>query len=278
MNRQRRAEVARQTCEILNQGQYINGKGATINFAQELRKAVENTTIYWEYENEKLQSDFENLKIDEEQSIIECVNETTLQAAERVKKEGYENVVCLNFGSAKNPGGGFLGGSQAQEESLARCSGLYACLTENNDMYNDNKRTNSTFYSDHMIYSPSVPVFRNDNDQLLDEPYYVSFITAAAVNAGLVRKRSPNESSSIGNIMQHRIQRVLTLALLQKNDAIILGAWGCGVFQNDPRLIAECFAQSIRQDERFVDKFRKIVFAIPEGKDGHLEIFKSCIL
>jgi len=68
----------------------------------------------------------------------------------------------LNFASAKNPGGGFLGGGSAQEESLARSSGLFPCINQMQQMYETNRAYRSCLYTDHMIYSPRVPVFRDD--------------------------------------------------------------------------------------------------------------------
>src|SRR6185437_10556724 len=108
-------------------------------------------------------------------------------AGRLLRDEGADRVLALNFASARHPGGGFLKGSQAQEESLARASGLYACIAPLRGMYDANHRFRSCLYTDHLIYSPDVPVFRADNDSLLDHPYPVSFVTAPAVNAGAVR-------------------------------------------------------------------------------------------
>jgi len=101
---------------------------------------------------------------------------------------------CLNFASARHPGGGFLGGAQAQEESLARTSGLYACLTSAHckKMYLINQQNKSCLYSHRIIYSPDVPVFKDDDGAILDEWYSMNFISAPAVNAGVVRKRDRN--------------------------------------------------------------------------------------
>src|SRR4029077_4484905 len=102
---------------------------------------------------------------------IRATNGTTLAAARQLHEQyGPERIALLNFASARNPGGGFLSGSQAQEESLARASGLYASLSRMTDYYGANRRSKSALYTDHMVYSPLVPVFRDDDDRLLDEP------------------------------------------------------------------------------------------------------------
>jgi uncharacterized protein (TIGR02452 family) len=86
--------------------------------------------------------------------------------------------VALNFASATSPGGGFLSGARAQEECLARCSGLYACLADN-PMYGFHRARRDALYSDYAVYSPDVPVFRSEDPAgtLLDEPWLCSFIT-----------------------------------------------------------------------------------------------------
>src|SRR5690348_13855049 len=92
-----------------------------------------------------------------------------------------------------------------------------------------------------MIYSPRVPVFRDDDDRLIEEPWSVAMITAPAVNAGVVRANEPGSVPRIAETMNRRIASVLGLAAHHGHDALVLGAWGCGVFANDPWEIAELF-------------------------------------
>lgn len=147
-------------------------------------------------------------------------------------------MACLNFASAKNPGGGFLGGSQAPEASLARSSGLYACISPMEGYDAANRSCGTPLYTDHMTYSPGVPVFRDDAGRLLDEPYLVSFITAPAVNAGAVSKNRPAEVPQILPVMRRRAEYTLKVALDNGEKHLVLGAWGCGVFRNDPAGVA----------------------------------------
>eukprot|EP01035_Chromulina_nebulosa_P065160 gene65160-89143_t len=157
MSRDKRTLIAQETVQILEHGQY-ESNGKTVSIAAELAHAVQHTLHYvpdgfpaWEAGNTTYNTQFE------------VNNEGTLTAARRlVVHEKRDRVLCLNFASAKNPGGGFLCGSQAQEESLARCSGLYASQMAHFEMYEINRRINSCLYSYHMLYSPSVTVFRND--------------------------------------------------------------------------------------------------------------------
>src|SRR5204862_8348039 len=109
---------------------------------------------------------------------FEVTYERALAAARRHVEEGYRPV-AFKFASAKHPGGGFLGGARAQEESLCRASGLYACIN-GNAMYRDHQHLSGGFYTNYAIYSPAVPVFKDDEGELLDEPYLCAFVTAPA--------------------------------------------------------------------------------------------------
>jgi uncharacterized protein (TIGR02452 family) len=195
--------------------------------------------------------------------VFEVANETTLSAVVRLLSEDAgRRVLALNFASAKNPGGGFLGGSQAQEESLARASGLYACIAPMTGYYETNRACGSCLYTDHMIYSPDVPVFRDDDDRLIARPYLVSFLTAPAVNAGAVRWNEPRHVARIEPVMRSRIEKLLTVAVARGHDALVLGAWGCGVFQNDPVQVARWFREYLISPGRFHAVFTRVVFAV----------------
>ena len=205
----------------------------------------------------------------EEGTAIEVMNETTLHAAQR-KYHQYpeDHTLALNFASARNPGGGFLTGAQAQEESLARASGLYSCIEQMDEMYKFNQTNRSMFYSDYLIYSPAIPVFRDEKDKFLDDHYPLSIISAPAVNAGeVLRWVKPDDiddvQAEIDKTMARRIKNVLTVAAAHNSSILILGAWGCGVFRNDPKLIARLFSQHLVTGD-FKNTFKAVVFAISD--------------
>ena len=178
------------------------------------------------------------------QTSVEVTGETTLQAAARLSEF---HPLCLNFASAKNPGGGFLSGSQAQEESLARSSGLY---------------------SDYMAYSPSVPIFRRDDGVLLETPFQASFVTAPAVNAGAVAQNEPQNVKFINSTLAARLDKLLWLARQHGHKTLVLGAWGCGVFGNEPPNIAGLFASAFGPDGLFHGSFERIVYAVYDSSSG----------
>eukprot|EP00004_Rigifila_ramosa_P023047 TRINITY_DN6410_c0_g1_i2.p1 TRINITY_DN6410_c0_g1~~TRINITY_DN6410_c0_g1_i2.p1 ORF type:complete len:341 (-),score=58.74 TRINITY_DN6410_c0_g1_i2:4-1026(-) len=198
------------------------------------------------------------------QPLISVTNESTLMAAARlVHKHGDRTVAALNFASARNPGGGFLGGAQAQEESLARSSGLYGCLNQPRVSagYVANRQGPTGLYTHHMIYSPLVPVFRSDNGQLLPVHYRLNFISAPAVNAGVCLPRNLATPAEVEATNRERIERILRCAIAHGHRVLVLGAFGCGVFKNNPDQIARLFAQTL-QSEWAQGQFDEIVFAI----------------
>jgi len=257
MKKTTRIGTAKDTLQIIAGGSYRNNLGETVSIKNETEYAVKNTKLF-------RTKDFpENLELTKNagETKFEITDETTLEAAKRVcKEDGSANPFVLNFASAKNPGGGFLSGAQAQEESLARSSALYACLTTNFEMYEHNRGGNTCLYSDWMIYSPKVPVFRNDDGSLTQKPYLASFITSPAVNAGVVNQKEPDNIDLIEPVSRERARKFLWIANQNRHQILILGAWGCGVFQNDPQMIA-CIFRELLEGE-FANCFERVIMAI----------------
>ncbi len=279
LNREDRARIAQETLDIVNQGFYYNRKGEKIDVSMDIESAKKYAKLYCAEKletigrkaKEKLYEKSSNIEHHDsfeasgQDFYLEVTNETTLSAAKRLYDQGYD-VVCLNFASARNPGGGFLKGSDAQEESLARASALYSTLKTQPEYYRINKACESALYTDNMIYSPGVPVFRDDNGALQDRPYKISFITAPAVNAGVVEKKEPENIPFIGEIMEKRIQLILALAAYRGHNAVVLGAFGCGVFKNNPENVAgyfaDCFYDKAGNPSGFSFLFSHVTFAV----------------
>lgn len=259
MNREQCIAAAEETLEILRRGRYTAAAGHAVEIHAWLQEAVKRTRLYRPAE---FPAELANTTR-RFQTISTVTAETTLAAAYRLAfAESDDEPLCLNFASAKNPGGGFLSGAQAQEESLARSSGLYASIAPQVEMYEYNRLIKTCFYSDYMIYSPGVPVFRDDAGRLLGKPYRAAFITAPAVNAGVVRQRELTQLPLLRAAMQQRLQRLLWVALQHGHTRLVLGAWGCGVFANDPYEIADLFAETLGAGGPFDGCFRAVVYAI----------------
>lgn len=277
-----RARIAQETLAILEEGQYINGYDRRVSIDEDLKRAIQGSVLYRPNELPALREQVRQLQAAPKSAAdkIEVTGETTLAAASRlVVDEGRTDVVCLNFASAKNPGGGFLGGSQAQEESLARATGLYPCISQMNEMYDHNRKLRTCLYSDYMIYSPGVPVIRDDEDRLLAQYYTTSFITAPAVNAGVVKERGQADDQQIESVMKERIRYILDVAAMNGHRTLVLGAYGCGVFRNDPVDVARYFHDVLVQ-ENFRQSFEQIVFAVLDRSAGQriLKAFQEQLL
>ncbi|MCL2733011.1 MAG: TIGR02452 family protein [Actinomycetia bacterium] len=173
-----------------------------------------------------------------------------------------DRVAVLNFASARNPGGGYVNGAQAQEEALCRASALYPCLLRAPEFYAHHRAVRDPFYSDRVIHSPGVPVFRDDRGALLDRPYRAGFLTCPAPNAGVIARTMPERGDEIGPALDARAERVLEVAVAHGYRRLVLGAWGCGVFRNDPARVAAAFARLLTGGGRFVDAVDEVVFAV----------------
>ncbi|WP_425615947.1 TIGR02452 family protein [Anatilimnocola sp. NA78] len=265
MSRGTRAQQGQETVLIAERGWYETSGGKRVDISAAMQSCLARTTLHRPAELEQLVAQL-GPTTEPVETIFDVRNETSLGAAQRlVVEQQLSSTLCLNFASARNPGGGFLGGSQAQEESLARSSGLYPSLLTQSDYYNANRNQRSAIYTDHMIVSPDVPVFRDDDGQLLVEPYSLSMITAPAVNAGAMRNNEPHATEQILPKMVERTNKVLALAAHLGYQNLILGAWGCGVFQNDPKSIANIFHAALCHDARFRQRFQHVTFAVLDG-------------
>jgi len=257
---------------ILRQGRYFSADGTPVTFISWQQEAEKNTLVFsgdWLVPHALKKPPWVK---DHAGQIVRVVNATTGTAAQlaNAMAAGGE-VTLLNFASARKPGGGYLRGSRAQEEDLCRCSGLYPCLAKNPEFYKV-AGGDSALYTDHMVWSPQVPFFRDDIYALLEGVFTANVITAAAPNA-TAYLQSPGYDPSLDTLevtLSFRASLVLALAEYYRTEVLILGAWGCGVFGNDPEMVASVFSRLL-ESPRFKSSFREVIFAIP----GHLGIDAS---
>ena len=267
MNRSKRMELARQTVEIVDRGSYESDTGRRVDMSESVRSCLNGTRHILPEGLAELREAMMARKSHGNDTKFEVVNETTLAGIARLLSAGKEPVAVLNFASAKNPGGGFLNGSQAQEESLARSSALHASLLRAPEFYERHRAMSSLLYSDAMIWSPGCPIFRDDEGNLLDEPQLASFITSPAPNAGAAANNRPDEVSLIPEVLRRRSEFVLALAASQGYKRLVLGAWGCGVFRNDPAVVAAAFLGHLRHGP-WSDRFERVVFSVLDASSS----------
>jgi uncharacterized protein (TIGR02452 family) len=163
--------------------------------------------------------------------------------------------VALNFANGIHPGGGFLKGARAQEEVLCRSSALYHTLLDD-PMYEEHRKRDRPDSTDWAIYSPEVPVFRTDDGTTLPQPWLLSIITCAAPYAHSIGQ------PEAADLLRRRIHRVYAVAKAFGHPSVVLGAWGCGAFGNDPRQTALDFRANL--EGPFDGVFSDVVFAITD--------------
>lgn len=261
LKRGERQKIARSTVEIVARGGYTAPSGQIISLNPRLQECLDSTRYYAPAELRLLRQEVLARPAEGLSTRIEVENETTLAGITRLLCAEKNPVAALNFASAKNPGGGFLNGSQAQEESLARSSALYPSLTRARAFYEGHRAQPSLLYSDAMILSPHCPIFRTDDGELLEVPHTASFITSAAPNAGALAQRGSRDSSRVAETLRQRAELVLALAAHHGYRLLVLGAWGCGVFRNDPRMVAGAFADYLLHGP-WAGRFARICFSV----------------
>lgn len=185
------------------------------------------------------------------------------------------DVALLNFASFKNPGGMYLNGSPAQEESLCHQSILYPVLEAFREPYYKPhlKQLNYALYIDDMLYTRDVAFFDYElkdmgstyKDHVLKRVTTADVITCAAPNVGSYWKYRAGtlEESKVSEIVANRIDFVINNAIREGRSEIILGAFGCGVFGNDPEAIAYVFRELLTGC--YDGYFKTAYFPIPSG-------------
>jgi uncharacterized protein (TIGR02452 family) len=255
-----RKALAEETRLIVEQGYYVNPAGVRTSISTFVENARKGTKLY---RPEEIQALVDQPVVPAGKPMkLEVTAESTAEAAIRlIRNFGVLDVAALNFASAKNPGGGWLGGARAQEEDLAISSGLVTCLWKTPEYYLANNMETSLLYTDHLIHTPDVPFFRDEQKALMENPVLVSIITSPAPNAGEYLRSHPNDLDGVRVALHRRAGHVLAAAKAHKHRTLVLGAWGCGVFRNMPEDVATSFKTWLA-DPRFVGSFSRVVFAI----------------
>lgn len=179
------------------------------------------------------------------------------------------NMPCalvLNFSNAHVPGGGVWLGASSQEESLCRRSSLYLSLSSKSAarMYRRNNLHIRALESDLMVLSPNVCVIRDSDNHFLKEPRLVSVISMPAPNRRGMGLFVSREKLKEG--LFRKITNMFSVASRFGYRNLVLGAWGCGAFGNDPNMVAECFRSAL-YDKGWLMRFDRVVFAIASRKD-----------
>ena len=264
--REQNRQVARETLLITEQGFYIkDGKRIDLsgeNFDEAIVVLPDDATKFGKRLPQLPKDSFADISI---------MNEDSFAAARKLGG----NCLVMNFASAHSPGGGFLNGANAQEESLCRESTLYSSLESDKaaEMYAYNGRHRNPCKYNAMILSPNVCVFRDIKDEFLSEPFTTAVITVPALNKNGGAKNIPQ--GIIDDVMVSRLRNMFAAAVHYGYRNLVLGAWGCGAFGHDPEIVAKYFF-SVLIHEDFGAYFDKIVFAILDrGAKRNLKAFQE---
>lgn len=268
MNREDRILVARETIELSQSGVYfLNGEPIKIS--------TNRDTKYYSSEYLKnMQSIFadvfRNIKNDKAGSVS-VKNESTVKTIFDIG-DNDKKIGVLNFASAYNIGGGFESGAMAQEEALAYCSNLAYIQSEEKEglqYYKENKKLNYPIYTDGML-TGTVTFFRDENFNFVKRPIKSLVITAPAVNVSALRNKG-DLNVSVPDIMYNRMKYILELFVLNKCTDIILGAFGCGVFGNNPYDIAEIWKKLLYR-AGFIKCFNSVIFSVLDNSKEKINI------
>lgn len=257
---------------------------ANIKINEYVRKSISKQQLILETDTVR---ELEFIKKYDEDTDIVVSPKRSLEAAAGYKEK---KVCVLNFASATNPGGGVAKGSNAQEECLCRCSTLYPCISEKN-MRNGFHIAHrnmlyggemNALYNDDCIYTPDVLVMKTDTKlpELMPEKrwFTVDVITCAAPN---LRERPSNtmnpgsgkdavhiNSAELKMLHTKRANRILDIAKANGIEVVILGAFGCGAFQNPPSVVAEGMWEAVKQHRRDFEVIEFAVYCTPKDKEN----------
>ena len=195
----------------------------------------------------------------------------SFEAARPYAEQGLK-IAVLNFASSTNPGGGVTSGASAQEECLCRVSTLYPCLKDESmwDLfYAPHRKARNPLHNDDIIYTKDVIVFKDDDYQPLPKPFPVDVITCAAptLREQSSNRYNPSDGDKAPDITpedllalhEKRGRQILSAAAANGAQVIILGAFGCGAFKNDPAVVAQAYANILPE---YLHYFRTIEFAV----------------
>lgn len=194
---------------------------------------------------------------------IEIINEDTFNMSIEYIKGGF-NPLVLNMASCWNSGGGVAKGSTAQEEELFRRSNAH--LTHH--------RTYYPLKPDEIIYSPQVTIARmsRDNDYKFTKETVVSMIACAAI-------KNPNLhydkfTQADWNLSFNKIKSIFLTAIAKGHDSLVLGALGCGAYNNPPKEVAKIFKMLVDDYGKY---FKRIGFAILIVRDNDKNNFSAFV-
>jgi len=204
-------------------------------------------------------------------SNISVIPLDTVSTIEKYKSSG--KCCAINMASHKRPGGGVRNGARAQEEGLFRCSNLTNVISA--DFY--------PLQENECLYTENAVFFKDKNYDLIP-PINCDIVTIAALrlsgivtDKGLVSFESEHDRKIYEQITRDKIRLMCSIPSKYGVSNLILGAWGCGVFKNDPEFISKTF-KKILIEEGYSSLYDNVIFGVINDRNSvanNFEIFSK---
>lgn len=257
-----RIQMLNNTLNIFKAGQYVkNGKTVYTKLSEEEREECyvflpEDVHYIINYRDPYCERIYPVFR-DSERISVRCTNADSFSVARGLNKlskalynpynDMRDKALVLNFANPVNPGGGVRGGAKAQEEDLCRKSSLLLSLESDaaKKYYEYNKSAYSNMGSDAIILTPNVEIIRDADGELLDDSFIVSVLTCAApvIYQGMGRVSYEQYKA----LFYNRICGILKFAAFKRYPCLVLGAFGCGAFGNDAKLVSDLFYKALKE-------------------------------
>lgn len=273
--REDRVQIFNDTIEWINQDAELS---ASVERAKKL------TSVF--YEDEYPSFDSKNTR---DTTISVSPDRSFASAVKLSEKYSGRKVAVLNFANAFHAGGGVTRGANAQEECLCRTSTLYPLLyrrTLRDSFYRHHSQLNTPKASDSLIYTEGVIICKTDTDypERLPEDKWVTVdvITMAApdlrdksnmyakiVNNGVTM----SDAEQFGYHVKRAIH-MLTVAASKGADVLVLGAFGCGAFRNNPYIVADAYKTAIAVFPKVFEHIEFAVYCSPNNNENFVAFSK----
>ncbi len=270
-DRNANVQMLTDTLSVFEKGYYEkNGKRINLKLSKEEREEVD---VF-------LPEDIESIDESKRQRIgvigrcgYGCVNADSFSVArDRINNSilfsprSERKVLVLNLANPVNPGGGVRRGANAQEEDLCRKSSLLLSLEskEAKKYYEYNESLHTYMGSDAIIITPKVEIIKDEKGNLLDNPVIVSVMTCAAPM--LIYGMEGMTQTEYEQMVYNRIVGMLKVAAYLGYGVLVLGAFGCGAFRNNAKVVSDLFYKALKEFKYngMVEKdlFQRIDFAV----------------
>jgi uncharacterized protein (TIGR02452 family) len=271
------AAVFQETCQALQAGKYTPPGDEEVQLNLETMK--EGTKVWTDEGLLK-----EDMQLDRRSTytpVFEVINEDTVDGVlELIKPRSWNPAagcwssfadfpLVLNMANRYTKGGGVIRGCKAQEEELCRKTGLYDSL----------EQAQYPIPEHGCIYSPQVPIIRTKTDhsfEWISNPVpYVSFVSSAAYDLREKSKEKEISDEIYADGMRKKIKAQILCALYYGHDSLVLGAFGCGAFQNDPNTVAQIYQEVLATYQQYFKRIRFSILVTCEADKANIAAFSQ---